>query len=155
EHAPQGDLGRADVLNVNDDVAEGAAEDALLQSADGTSLQDAEQLPLEFAVRGGNKRERQAGGGQGDQDRDHKDRAEEAPHADAGGLERDDLEIARQTASRHQDGNQECHGQGVGQKRRQHEEEERQDEVKRYALGDDEIGQIVDPVENQEEGEEG
>ena len=42
----------------------------------------------------------------------------------------------------------------MGEKRRQHVDEELHHQEERHALGDDELGETVDPVDDEEEGEE-
>ena len=72
-----------------------------------------------------------------------------------GRLERDDLEVAGQAAAGQQHGHQQGHRQRVGEERRQHEHEQLHHEVERHALGDDEVGEVVDAIDDEEEREEG
>src|SRR5213592_2367866 len=60
----------------------------------------------------------------------------------------------RATASQ-EDRDQKRHGQGVGEKGRKHVDEELDDKVERHAFRDDQVGQVVDPVDDEEECEEG
>jgi len=42
----------------------------------------------------------------------------------------------------------------VGEKRREHVDEELHHQEERHALGDDELGETVDAIDDEEEGEE-
>ena len=110
------DLRGAHVLDIDDHVAEHPVEHALLQPADRPRLENAEQLPLELSVRQWGEDERERRGGQGDDERSHQNGTEEPQHVDPGGLERNDFEIAGQTATGEEYGHQEGHGQRVSEK---------------------------------------
>ena len=49
---------------------------------------------------------------------------------------------------------QERHGQRVGEERGQHVDEQLHHQVKRHALGDHQLGEVIDAVDDEEEGEE-
>ena len=51
-------------------------------------------------------------------------------------------------------GDEQRHRQREGQERGQHEHQERHHEVERHALGDDEVGELVDAVDDEEERED-
>jgi hypothetical protein len=53
-----------------------------------------------------------------------------------------------------QDGDQQRHRQRVGQEGRQHEDQQLDDQVKWHTLGDDEVGQMIDAVDDEEKREE-
>jgi len=98
--------------------------------------------------------QREQGGGRGHGDAGQKGRPEQPQEAHAGRLEGDDLQVAGEPASGEQDGNQERHRQRVGQERGQHEHQELHDEVERHPLGDHELGQVVNAVQDKEEREQ-
>ena len=98
--------------------------------------------------------QREDGRGRRDEQRRHHHRAKEPQHADAGRLEGDDLQIAGQAAAGQQHGHQQRHGERVGEERGQHEDEQLEHEVERHALGDDEVGQMINAVDDEEEREE-
>src|SRR5262249_15607660 len=56
-------------------------------------------------------------------------------------------------AEQHRD--EDRHRQGDGEEGRQHEDEEPKDEVKGDVLGDDEVRELVDAIDEEEEGEDG
>lgn len=102
----------------------------------------------------GAEHESQRAGDPGGEEPGEQDRPEEPEEAHAGRLARDDLEVAGQAAAGEEHRDEERHRHGVGEELRQHEREELQDEVERDALGDDEIGQVVEAVDEEKEGEE-
>ena len=125
-----------------------------MQPARRPRLENSEELALELAVRHGVQHEREPGGGQRDDERSQQDRTEQAQRADAGGPEGHDLQVARHPAAGEEHRGQEGHRERVGQERRQHEDEELDDEKEGYPFRDDEVGELVDPVDDEEEGEQ-
>ena len=151
----QGNLGRAHVLDVDDHVPEGRVEDALLEPARRARLDDLEQLALELAVGHRVHDEREARRDRRDDQGDREHRPEESERTHPHRFERDDLQVAGQTTAGQEDRDQKRHGQGVGEKGRKHVDEELDDKVERHAFRDDQVGQVVDPVDDEEECEEG
>ena len=145
----------AHVLDVDGQIAERRVEDALLQTAHRACLEYPEKLALELGVGRRIHDQGQPRGDHRDQQCDRHHRPEQPQCAHARRLERDDLQVARQPPAREQHGDQESHREGVGQERGQHENQQLHDQIKGHALRDYEIGEVVDPVDDQEKGEEG
>jgi hypothetical protein len=153
EYPPQRG-GRHDLLHVDGHVAERRVEHALLQPAHRARLEDAEELTLKLAVGDGPHHEREHGRRQGRGHGRHQDRLKEADHAHARRLERGDLEVTGQTAAREEDRDEERHGKGEGEERRQHVDEELEHQLKGHALRDHEVGELIDAIDEEEEREE-
>ena len=154
EEAAQRDLRGADVLDVDRHAAERRVEHALLEPAHRPRAEDREELALELAVGDRVDRQRERRRREGDDDRGEEHGPEQAEQAHAGGLERDDLAVAREAAAGQQDRDEERHRQRVGEEGREHEHEELDDEVEGHPLRDHEVGEVIDPVDDEEEGEE-
>ena len=153
EDALEGELRRGHLLDVHHDLPEGGAEGPFLEAAGRARLEDLEELLLEGADGPGIHEEGQREDETGDQDGSHDERAEQAERAHAGRPERGHLEIPRQPPAHQEDGHQQRDRQRQRQERRQHEDQEREHEMKRHVLRDDEVGELVDPVDEEEERE--
>ncbi len=154
EEAAEPHLRGRDLLHVDHELAERGVEHPLLDPRGGPGLEDLEQLPLECVVRPGVHGQGEDGGRRHHGERHEEERHEEAQRAHARGLQRDDLQVRGQAAGGQQDRHQERHGERVSKERRQHVHEELEHEVEGNALGHDQIGEAVDPVDGQEERQE-
>jgi hypothetical protein len=154
EDAAQGHAGRGDLFDVDGEAREGGVEDALRDPAHRARLEDLEQLALKLAAGEGRQGQGKQRPDEGHGQRGHQHRTNETEEPDAGGLAGDNLEVPGQAPSGQEHGHQQGHGQAEGEKRRKHVREELQDEGKRHALGDHEIGQVVDAIDQERECEE-
>ena len=153
EHVAERHLIRRDLVNVDDEAAEGVVEDALLDPHRGLRPQDVEHQRLERVVRARQRLDHQDGGDGRRPETEHEHRPQEPQRAHAAGLERDDLHVRREAAEGHEDRQEEADRDRQDQERRQDVGQQQQDQGHRDTLVDDQVGQVEDLVDQQEEGE--
>ena len=87
-----------------------------------------------------------------DEDREH---PQEAPHAHAAGAHGGDLAVGGEAAEADEDSDQHAHGQRVGERERDGEEENFGDAGQRSAGADDQFENASEVASKQDEGEDG
>ncbi len=153
EHVAERHLVGSDLVHVDDEVPEGVVEHALLDPHGRLGPDDLEHERLERVVALGDGVDHQVGGQGRDGHPEGRHGPQKAERAHPAGLERHDLHVGGQAAERDQDRQQEADGDGEHQDRRGDVDQHHEDEVDRNALVDDEVGQVEDPVDQQEERE--
>ena len=154
DDAMERQLRRRDLVDVDDELAERGREGALRDAGGRTALEDLEELLLEGADRPRDDHEGEPADEHRHEQCGDDEGPEQAKRAHPGRLERRHLEIPGEAAAHEQHGDEQGHGQCEAQERGQHEDEERQDELEGHVLGDDEIGELVDPVDDEKERED-
>ena len=143
-----------DLVDVDDEAPEGVVEDALLQPHGRLRPDDLEHEGLEGVVALRDGVDHQVRGqGRHAEPEDH-DGPEEAERAHPARLERHDLHVGGEAAEGDQDREQEPDGDGEDQDGRGDVDEHHEDEVDGDALVDDQVGEVEDPVDQQQERED-
>ena len=154
EDVPESHLVRRDLVHVDDEAPEGVVEQALLQPHRRLRPDDLEHQGLEGVVALRDGVDHQIRGRPRDAEPEHHDGPEQAEGAHAARLQRHDLHVGGKAAEGDQDREQEPDGNGEHQDGRGDVDEHHEDEADGDALVDDEIGEVEDPVDQQQERED-
>ena len=154
EHVPERHLVRRDLVDVDDEVPEGVVEHALLQPHRRLRPDDLEHQGLEGVVALRDRVDHQVRGHGRHADAEDHDGPEEAERAHSARLQRHDLHVGGQAAEGDQDREQEPDGNGEHQDGRGDVDEHHEDEMDGDALVDDQVGEVEDPVDQQQERED-